>query len=213
MPAETDGRLFLPDFVGYPICFFGLRALLPATLPTTYVDYTGYWPYESIPELARAICADLPRHGIGLVIGYSFGAYVAIEVAALLAAEGMEPRLLLIDPPVLADAAALAARDVDQVLRSHPDYAYLFDLIDCDLARLDCMIGNIAALGRVGSPVALPVPCTMLLAGERAAPAEFGGNDDLELHSLPDCDHRSILSQLATIGHIVNGLATGRGPE
>jgi len=201
MPDSPAATVFLPDFAGYPICYFGIRALLPAELPAIYCDYTRRWPYASVPELARMICGDLPCGDIGAVIGYSFGAHVAIEVAASLVRAGQVPRLVLVDPPALADVAALATRDVSAILRTHPDYAYLSDLVECELASFECMAGNIAALARVAVPVALPCPATILLAGDRPAPPEL--RDAVAVYHLPGCDHRSILAHPATLPQIV----------
>ena len=122
-------------------------------------------------------------------------------LAARLVEAGHVPRLVLVDPPALADVAALARCDVAEILRTHPDYAYLSDLVECELASFECMEGNIAALARVDVPVALPRHTTILIAGDRSVPPEL--RDAGAVYHLPDCNHRSILAHPTTLPQIV----------
>lgn len=209
MRADPAHAVFLPDFVGSPICYFGIRARLAESQPAIDCNYLQHWPYASVPELAHRICEDLPGDDVGVVVGYSFGAHVAIEVAARLVGAGHVPRLVLVDPPALADVKRLARDEIATLLRTDPQYAYLHDLVACELASFECMEGNLAALARVEPPLVLHAPATILIAGDNRVPPEL--HDAGAVHHLAGCDHRSILAHPDTLPHIVAAMARRDG--
>lgn len=192
--------LWLPDFVAYPFCYLGLRAALPETAAAAiHVDYNDHWPYRSVDELAASIVRTLDGAAVDAVIGYSFGAYVAVEVAGALGGEGRAVELLLIDPLPPTAISSLAAEDIEAILRGRPEYGYVFELVDCDLTSLECMVTNVQALGRLAEPVPVGGRGTLLVAGGRAKAEEVLRCFDcpagrLDVICLVDCDHRSIVS-------------------
>jgi pimeloyl-ACP methyl ester carboxylesterase len=194
--------LFLPDFVGYPFCYLGLRAVMPDSLSAIYIDYNEYWPYESVEELADAIIQSLGTADVRIVIGYSFGAYVAIEVANTLAGAGHAAKLVLIDPPRITAVSSLSEAEIESRLHQRPEYQYVFELIECELTSLACMVTNIRALGRLPERLPIQVGGTVLVAGDRAKAEEvlrgfeyLAGS--LQVVCLEDCDHRSIVAHHA----------------
>lgn len=204
---SRDLAVFMPDFVGHPICYFAIQPQLPRT--AHYVDCAAHWPYASLRALAASVHVALADASITAIVGYSFGAYVAIELARRVVATGARPRVVLIDPPALADVAALAAGDLAALLRARADYAYIDDLIACELVQRDCVLGNLAQLAQLGAPDALPCPTTLVLAGERAVPPELARWRGCDVHRVAGADHRSIVAHARTLPHILAAVEPG----
>jgi thioesterase domain-containing protein len=202
--------LFLPDFVAYPFCYFGLRAAMPDSLSALHVDYNEYWPYDSVTALADAIIGSLDTADVRTVIGYSFGAYVAIDVVNTLAAAGRAVEVVLIDPPRITAISSLTEAEIESRLRERPEYQYVFDLVECELTSVACMVTNIQALGRLPERLPIHVRGTVLVAGDRARAEEVLSGFDhragsLQVVCLEDCDHRSIMAH-----HVVRDLILSR---
>jgi pimeloyl-ACP methyl ester carboxylesterase len=183
--------VFLPDFVGYPLCYLRLQA--EAGDSAIFVDYNRYWPYPSVATLAAAIAADLPAD-VRTIVGYSFGAHVAILLAGLV---GDTPEVVLIDPIATAALPARTPAAVEALLRERADYAYVFDAVDAGLTDLDCVVTNVALLAAL--PARSCPRGAMFVAGGLAAAqavlAELDGDRTcLEIHCAAGCDHRSILA-------------------
>jgi pimeloyl-ACP methyl ester carboxylesterase len=181
--------IFLPDFVGYPLCYLALRRQLPDDARAVFLDYNGYWPYASVTTLVDAIAAALPVEDVTTIVGYSFGAHVAVMLAERLRTA---PALVLIAPPAIATMPPRSAAEIEALLRSRDDYAYVFDAVACELTSLDCMVANIAMLARLPARRRVGAPGTLFLAGDDAVVAELDA-DLLEIVRLDGCDHRSIL--------------------
>jgi hypothetical protein len=160
--------LFLPDFVAYPICYFRILKKLGPHVIGQSVNYNDYWPYVSVAALGAAITGKGTCNGADAIVGYSFGAFVAIEVARALARAGTRVRLHLIDPPNRKALGSSTLIDVERRLRNNPAYRYVFDLIECDLTRRDCVLSNVAFLSDVAAEVEVDGPCFIYIAGDRA---------------------------------------------
>jgi hypothetical protein len=194
--------VFLPDFVGYPLCYLRLQTEIGAG--ATFVDYNRYWPYPSVAALAAAIASDLPAD-VRTIVGYSFGAHVAILVSDLLRRGGAAPEVVLIDPIATAALPARTAAEVEALLRERADYAYVFDAIDAGLTDLDCVLANVALLAAL--PARACPHGVMFIAGgpaaARAVLAELDGDRELlDVQCLDGCDHRSILAHAVVVARM-----------
>lgn len=161
--------VFLPDFVAYPICYFRMLRKLGSRVAGTTVNYNDYWPYVSVSELGVAIASSNACDQIDAIVGYSFGAFVAIEVADVLSRRGGMVRLHLIDPPDRRTLGSTVPVEIEARLRANPSYQYLFDLIECDATRRDCALSNIAFLADVAATVQINHPCTIYVAGDHTS--------------------------------------------
>ena len=159
--------VFLPDFVAYPICYFRMLRKLGPRVIGEKVNYNDYWPYVSVAALGAAIAGDRICDGLDAFVGYSFGAFVAIEAAQALARRGTKTRLHLIDPPDRKAQGSAVPIEVEARLRANPTYHYVFDLIECDLTRSDCVFGNVSFLSDVAEKLQIDLPCSIYIAGDR----------------------------------------------
>lgn len=199
--------LFLPDFVGYPLCYGPLRRQLGPGARAVFADYNAYWPYPSLDRLVAQLTARYADAAdrVDTVVGYSFGAHAALLLAERLGAQVRD--LVLIDPPALARTPRRTAADVEALLRSNPDFAYVFDAVDSELTDLACVLGNVAMLADAPAR-RVTAPGTLFVAGgpERAhlVLAELDGlTDALAVITVSDRDHRSILADPAVTARLV----------
>ncbi|AWV02719.1 hypothetical protein DM992_25440 [Burkholderia sp. JP2-270] len=210
----TKARLlFLPDFVGYPICYFDLEKKLAGTVDAHLIDYNAFWPYDSVDELAAAIVESVVGEHYHAVAGYSFGAHVAVRVANVLYARGTVSHLHLIDPPVLAEVGAIA-HDVEAQLKRDARYRYVFDLAECELTDLDLVFRNVRLLDELPKRYPATLPCSLYVAGDDqryiACADQFVGDGvPITQFAIAGTNHREIL-QCASLAR---ALATTRDAE
>ncbi|MFE2940693.1 amino acid adenylation domain-containing protein [Streptomyces sp. NPDC059255] len=128
VPFRRDGER-PPVFLVHPLggnvlCYLALARHLPADQPFYGIQAAGFVPgtapHRSIPEMARAYVEAVRRvrpEGPYVIGGWSFGGFVAFEMARLLREAGQE-----VLPPVLLDTVALspdAPRDVSDASLFH----------------------------------------------------------------------------------------------
>ncbi|WP_456720489.1 MULTISPECIES: hypothetical protein [unclassified Bradyrhizobium] len=133
------------------------------------MNYNDHWPYGSVAALGAAIASSRGCDEIDAIVGYSFGAFVAIEVAEVLFRRGAMARLHLIDPPDRRRLGSTNPIDIETRLRANPAYQYLFDLIECGLTSPDCVLSNISLLTDVATPLQINLPCTVFVAGDHTS--------------------------------------------
>lgn len=190
--------LFLPDFVAYPACYLGLRRTLPDDASVLFVDYHDFWPYPTPGALADRIVKEYEAVTLDVVVGYSFGAHIALLVAEQCAGAGRPVQLVLLDPPLLATRSVREPAQVESLLRASPEYAYVFDLVEAGLATLDCVLSNVAMVTRVSVPRSLPAPSTIYVAGDEARVTALlqelvPGSAPVDAVALPHCTHQSVI--------------------
>ncbi|MFK4490037.1 hypothetical protein [Bradyrhizobium sp. USDA 336] len=199
--------IFLPDFVAYPICYFRMLRKLSKRVTSDVVNYNDYWPYESVATLGAEIASKRVSAEVDAVVGYSFGAFVAIETASVLARSGAEVKLHLIDPPNRTMLGSTVPIEIEARLRANPAYKYLFSLMECDLTHRDCVLSNIVFLADVAAALQIELPCTVYVAGDHATSRaqleqfHFSHQDATIVHC-PGFNHNNIVDCEAIVDGI-----------
>jgi pimeloyl-ACP methyl ester carboxylesterase len=211
MTRHNENRVmrvvFLPDFVAYPICYFRMLRALGSRVTSESVNYNDYWPYESVAALGAAIAGSSRCDEVDAIVGYSFGAFVAVEVADILSRRKPMARLHLIDPPDRRTLGSTLPVDIETRLKTNPAYQYLFDLIECDLTRRDCVLGNIGLLADLSATLQIRHPCTVYVAGDHKSAAarleQFQFlHHDTKVVPCPGFDHRTIVECAAIVDEL-----------
>lgn len=141
--ADRPRVLLLPDFIGHPFCFEPVREI-DTRCEVRVADYHLLYPYADIPALAAAVVRSLEGWRPDLVIGYSFGGLVGLE---LLSGIDQAPLVMIDSHRVVHPEPAQAdgwsrPRFVDML---PPDLGRLVDaLVELGEIREDCVRHNLA---------------------------------------------------------------------
>ncbi|MUZ58624.1 thioesterase domain-containing protein [Agrobacterium vitis] len=206
--------LLLPDFVGYPFCYMGLMKDLGEAVVAVAEDYNDYWPYGSLEELAASIVSRHRGQQVTKVVGYSFGAHLAAHVIAAITRQGGgSPQLFMIDPPALEGLAGIDRAKILKRLQQDESYQYIFDLVDCELSNLDCMVENIWLLtsAQTSMPPSKAARIFMQQDRETQIPPEslhrYLG-EFTRLSYVKECNHQTILKDEHVIEQLLDLLKT-----
>ncbi|EHD22169.1 MULTISPECIES: thioesterase domain-containing protein [Brenneria] len=206
--------LLLPDFVGYPFCYMTLMNDVGESDRISAEDYNDYWPYQSLDELAAGIVGRHQARHIMKVVGYSFGAHLAAYVASEIARQGGSlPQIFLIDPPALEGLREIGRDQILARLRQDDAYQYIFDLVDCELSNLDCMVENIWLLGRLQPPMPQSEATRIFVAQDGRDPTLTESlrrhvGDSTEFSCIQGCDHQTILKSRTLLNEMKSILTT-----
>ncbi|MVA58559.1 thioesterase domain-containing protein [Agrobacterium vitis] len=206
--------LLLPDFVGYPFCYMGLMKDVGEAVVAVAENYNDYWPYGSLEELATRIAIRHKGRQVTKVVGYSFGAHLAAHVIAAITHQGRAvPQLFMIDPPALEGLAGIDRAQILERLQQDESYQYIFDLVDCELSNLDCMVENIWLLTGVETSMPASKAARIFMPQDRETHFKPGSllrylEETTELSYVKDCDHQTILKDLRLIEEMMTILKT-----
>ncbi|SMH47682.1 non-ribosomal peptide synthetase [Azospirillum agricola] len=209
-PAGAPAALFLPQALGTATLYKELAAALSAEVACWGVQCPGFDRDEPFAPSLDALAGGFAAQAATLegteplrLVGWSFGAHLAVETARHLEKAGRAVRLVLIDAGPRPDDAGEPAFTGFAELRTRPYWGRVLSILmdglpAQEVARLERLVRHNIALLAKHDPAADPIAADILAieAMDNPRPAGMHGFADLTrgrvtVHRLPG-DHYSL---------------------
>ena len=130
--------LFLPDFIGHPLCYNKLIQQFANSSNYFSLKFISYHnlngEYTDIPELAKVIYDGMQQalsQNQTIIIGYSFGGLVGFELAKLLDTLQLDYILILVDSHIVNNNHSIVKfNNLTTTLNKYPQFSFIKQLLE-----------------------------------------------------------------------------------